>query len=68
MAAMPVTPCDPLELQRTLLQQFGIEIPCFTWQDHTVVRVSAQGYNTEGQMDLLVAALTELLPRLSATG
>ena len=68
MAAMPVTPCDPLELQKRLLRQFGIEIPCFTWQQHTVVRVSAQGYNTQTQMDLLVAALTELLPSLSATG
>ena len=68
MVAMPVTPCDPLLLQQTLLQQFGIEIPCFKWQSHTVVRVSAQGYNTQAQMDLLVAALTELLPQLSATG
>lgn len=68
MAAMPVSPCDPLELQRSLLLQFGIEIPCFKWQDHCIVRVSAQGYNSQSQMDLLVTALTELLPKLSATG
>lgn len=68
MAAMPVTACDPLLLQGALLQRFGIEIPCFTWRDHTIVRVSAQGYNTESQMDRLVTALTELLPALSATG
>lgn len=68
MVAMPVTACDPLDLKQRLLQQFSIEIPCFTWQQHTVVRVSAQGYNTQSQMDLLVAALTELLPLLSATG
>ena len=68
MVAMPVTPCDPVALQRSLMDQYGIEIPCFNWQDHTIVRVSAQGYNTQGQMDLLVTALTALLPKLSATG
>ena len=50
-------------LQRSLMERYGIEIPCFKWQDHTIVRVSAQGYNTQSQMDLLVTALTELLPR-----
>jgi len=68
MVSMPVTPCDPLELQKRLLDQFGIEIPCFTWQSQTIVRVSAQGYNTQAQMDHLVSALTELLPQLSAAG
>ena len=67
MAAMPVNPCDPMVLKTALLDRFGIEIPCFTWRGHTVVRVSAQGYNTQGQMDLLVAALTDLLPEINAT-
>jgi len=64
MASMPVPDCDPLLLQRTLMADYGIEIPCFKWQDHTIVRVSAQGYNTQTQMDLLVTALTALLPKL----
>ncbi len=68
MASMPVPRCDPLELQRALMAGYGIEIPCFTWKDHVIVRVSAQGYNTRAQMDLLVKALTELLPKLSAKG
>ena len=68
MAAMPVPDCDPLDLQRALMADFGIEIPCFKWQDHTIVRVSAQGYNTQTDMDLLVTALTELLPGVSAKG
>jgi len=67
MVAMPVTACDPLVLQRTLMAEYGIEIPCFKWQDHTIVRVSAQGYNSQAQMDRLVVALTVLLPRLSET-
>jgi isopenicillin-N epimerase len=68
MVAMPIPACDPLILQRTLMAEYGIEIPCFRWQDHTIVRVSAQGYNTQGQMDLLVTALTALLPKLTASG
>jgi len=64
MVAMPVTPCDPAALQQRLIQDYAIEIPCFTWQGHTIVRVSAQGYNTQGDMDLIVAALTDLLPQL----
>lgn len=66
MASMPVPTCDPLLLQRSLMEQYGIEIPCFTWKAHTIVRVSAQGYNTAQQMDHLLAALTDLLPKLSA--
>ena len=61
MAAMPVPPCDTGDLQRQLLAQYGIEIPCYTWAGHHIVRVSAQGYNTQSQMDHLVHALTALL-------
>lgn len=68
MVAMPIPACDPLILQRTLMAEYGIEIPCFRWQDHTIVRVSAQGYNSQAQMDLLVTALTALLPKLTASG
>jgi isopenicillin-N epimerase len=67
MVSMPVPSCDPLVLQRSLMDRYGIEIPCFKWQAHTIVRVSAQGYNTAEQMDLLVGALTDLLPELSDT-
>ncbi len=68
MVSMPVTNCDPLKLKQRLLDDYAIEIPCFNWQQHTVVRVSAQGYNTQADMDHLVAALTVLLPQLSAEG
>jgi isopenicillin-N epimerase len=66
MVAMPVPDCDPLALQRALLAEFGIEIPCFKWQDRTIVRLSVQGYNTARQMDSLVEALAKLLPREEA--
>lgn len=68
MVSMPVPRCDPVELKRRLYDDYSIEIPCFDWQDHTIARVSAQGYNTQAQMDHLVTALTEILPQLSASG
>lgn len=67
MAAMRVPRTDPRALQAALMDNHGIEIPCFDWADNTIVRVSAQGYNNAGQMDKLVAALTALLT-LGATG
>jgi isopenicillin-N epimerase len=61
MVSMPVPPCDTADLQRQLLAQYGIEIPCFKWADYHIVRVSVQGYNTNAQMDRLVDALAALL-------
>lgn len=61
MTSLRVPQCEPRALQQELLSSFGIEIPCFDWKDDTVVRVSAQGYNTQADLDLLVAALTEIL-------
>ena len=61
MVSMPVPRCDPMVLKLALLNDYGIEIPCFDWNDHTIVRLSVQGYNTERQMDLLVKALGTIL-------
>jgi isopenicillin-N epimerase len=57
MVSMPVPPCDPIALKVKLLDKHNIEIPVFNWQDRTIVRVSAQGYNTQKDMDKLVEAL-----------
>jgi isopenicillin-N epimerase len=57
MVAMPVPNCDPMALKLALLAHGNIEIPCFKWKDHTIVRLSVQGYNAQADMDLLVKAL-----------
>jgi isopenicillin-N epimerase len=61
MASLRVPRTDPQELQRRLLDEEGIEIPCFDWQDHTIVRLSVQGYNTGTDLDRLLTALTRIL-------
>jgi isopenicillin-N epimerase len=65
MVAMPVPPCDPMALKLALLNEYGIEIPCFNWKDRSIVRLSVQGYNTAAEMDKLVHALQAVLPRIT---
>jgi isopenicillin-N epimerase len=62
MVAMPVPHIeDPVDFHRRLLERYSIEIPVFNWQDHSIVRLSVQGYNSKPQMDLLLEALTDML-------
>lgn len=62
MVAMPVPEIgEPAEFAKELMARYAIEIPVFKWQDHHIVRVSVQGYNSKAQMDILIGALTEML-------
>jgi isopenicillin-N epimerase len=61
MVAMPIPGCDPKEVHQLLWERYKIEIPVFLWQDHYIVRLSVQGYNSRPQMDYLLEALTQLL-------
>jgi isopenicillin-N epimerase len=61
MVAMPIPECDPKEIHTQLWERYKIEIPVLKWQDHHIVRLSVQGYNSKPQMDYLIEALTELL-------
>lgn len=61
MVAMPVPEFEPVEFAKGLMARYAIEIPVFKWQDHHIVRVSVQGYNSKAQMDTLIGALTEML-------
>jgi isopenicillin-N epimerase len=62
MVAMPVPACDTQALQRRLWEAYRIEIPCYQWRGHSIVRLSVQGYNSQKDLDALVAALRVLLP------
>ena len=63
MVSMPIPDpgIDMVEFQKLLMDRYGIEIPCFEWQDDTIVRLSVQGYNSGPQMDVLVGALADVL-------
>jgi isopenicillin-N epimerase len=52
--------------QRELLQQYRIEVPCIEWNGQHFIRISVQAYNTEADIDALVAAVEALLPQFKA--
>jgi isopenicillin-N epimerase len=61
MVAIPIPECDTDRLKIDLIERYNIEIPVFKWQDRCIARLSVQGYNSKGQMDVLIDALTDLL-------
>ena len=63
MAAFPLPACDGAALQRRLCEEYRVEVPVIEWNGRQLVRVSVQGYNTDNDVDVLVDALSDLLPK-----
>ena len=59
MNSIPLPECEPGELGGWLREEHNLEIPVFRWQDHVVMRLSVQGYNTQEEVDRLVTAVCE---------
>ncbi len=57
MVAIPVPRTDPAALKARLFDEHHLEVPVTTHGDQTFVRVSVQAYNTEADLDALLAAL-----------
>ncbi len=53
---------DATVLAQRLQQEFGIEVPVTSHQNRLFVRISVQGYNTQSDVDALVAALQIICP------
>jgi isopenicillin-N epimerase len=60
--AVQLPPCNTTKLKEQLYDQYGIEVVVQKWQERPLLRVSVQAYNTEAEMDVLLEALTHLLP------
>lgn len=66
MAVLPLPPgCDAPELKRRLWDEYRVEIPFTRWGERPCLRISVQGYNTRADVDHLVAAVADLLPKLA---
>jgi isopenicillin-N epimerase len=50
-------PCQLDNLKTRLYDEFRIEIPVVHWNGRHFVRISIQGYNTQAEVEQLVAAL-----------
>ncbi len=62
MCSLPLPECDGERLQDRLRRERGIEVPVQRWNGLPLLRVSIQAYNTEADVEALLAALAELLP------
>ena len=63
MATLPLPPCHAARLQACLWEAERIEVPVITWNGAPFIRVSVQGYNTEEDVQRLLAALARWLPQ-----
>jgi isopenicillin-N epimerase len=61
MAAMELPACDIDAVALRLRDEFHIEVPVRRWNGRPILRVSAQAYNTESDIEALIAALREVL-------
>ncbi|HLW60776.1 MAG TPA: aminotransferase class V-fold PLP-dependent enzyme [bacterium] len=61
MVCVPLPLADADGARRRLWSEFGIEAPITVWDGRTLIRVSIQGYNSQADIDALVAAAGRLL-------
>lgn len=60
IAALPPI-ADLPAFKKRLYGEFRVEIPCIQWNGRQFIRVSIQGYNTEADVEALLAALAVML-------
>ena len=61
MATIELPIDDPLQFKRSLMANYKIQIPVFSWENSTALRYSVHFYNTEEDLNRLVVAVKELL-------
>ena len=66
MGIAPLPACNLALLKSRLYEEYKIEVPLTEWQDKQLIRISVQGYNTQGDIDALLNALEVLLPQMAA--
>jgi isopenicillin-N epimerase len=64
MSAVFLPPCDVLAVKERLYDDYRVEVPVYLWTDRPILRTSVQGYNTEADVDALVAAVRTVVGAL----
>lgn len=64
MVALPLPACDADALKARLYDEYRIEVPVTRQGERLCLRVSLQAYNSQDDVDALLAALRALLPQL----
>jgi isopenicillin-N epimerase len=63
MVAAPIGRCDAGAVSTRLYEDHNIVIPIIDWGGRTFARISVQAYTTRTELDLLVDALVDLVPK-----
>ncbi|MBC8256009.1 MAG: aminotransferase class V-fold PLP-dependent enzyme [Candidatus Marinimicrobia bacterium] len=61
MATIELPIENPLEFKQSLLEKYNIQIPIISWENFTGLRYSVHFYNSEDDLNKLIAAVKELL-------
>jgi isopenicillin-N epimerase len=61
MVSVPVPCSDPQDVRRRLFEELRIEVLVVSWNGRALLRLSAQAYNTQGDIAALVDATRALL-------
>jgi isopenicillin-N epimerase len=65
MVAVPLPfETNIVALKTRLYDDYRIEVPIIEWNGHKLIRVSVQGYNTQGDIDSLILALREFMKNI----
>jgi isopenicillin-N epimerase len=65
MGIAPLPLSNLADLKSRLYNEYKIEVPLIQWQNKQFVRISAQGYNSQEDIDALVNALQMLLSQVA---
>jgi isopenicillin-N epimerase len=65
LAVVRLPDLDPIVLKQRLYDEFRVETPVHRFRDRVLLRISIAMYNTDDDVDALVAALRALLPELT---
>lgn len=63
ICSIPVPINDPLELKNILYNNYKIEIPVFNLREHVFLRLSAQAYVDQDDIDYLMHSLKEIISK-----
>lgn len=56
-----------VKFKEQLYERYGVEIPCMVWNGRHLMRLSIQGYNTPGDVAMLLEATQTLLNEATAS-
>jgi isopenicillin-N epimerase len=65
MGIAPLPISNLAVLKTRLYDEYKLEVPLIQWHEWQFVRISVQGYNTMDEVDVLIKALTELIPQVA---